>query len=61
MNKKESIQSEKDPDYELSRKEWLIKAGKYSIFTAASMMMILHPSRVAAQPSLTKPGDGSTF
>jgi hypothetical protein len=38
-------------DEKLSRKEWLEKAGKYSVFTAATMMMILHPTNAAAQDS----------
>jgi hypothetical protein len=42
-------------DEKLSRKEWLGKAGKYSVFTAAAMMMILHPGKVAAQDSLPAP------
>jgi hypothetical protein len=39
-------------DEKLSRKEWLGKAGKYSVFTAASMMMILRPGKVSAADSL---------
>jgi hypothetical protein len=42
-------------DEKLTRKEWLGKAGKYSVFTAASMMMILHPGKVAAQDSVPAP------
>jgi len=38
-------------DEKLSRKEWLVKAGKYSVFTAASMMLILAPGRTAAAQS----------
>ena len=45
---------------QLSRKEWLVKAGKYTIFTSASMMMILLPSKEAAAQS-APPDDGTGF
>jgi hypothetical protein len=38
-------------DQNLSRKEWIVKAGKYSVFTAASMMMILAPGKAQAADS----------
>jgi len=40
----------KDPlaDKKISRKEAISKAGKYALFTASSMMLILNP--VKAQP-----------
>ncbi len=42
----------------LSRKEWLAKAGKYTIFTAASMMLILGPGqRLAAQSAGSDPAN----
>ncbi len=40
----------------MTRKEALVKAGKYAAFTAAGMMMILSPKRSQAGSELTDPG-----
>jgi hypothetical protein len=51
MKNKRKKGSSKEKDDILSRKEWLVKAGKYSVFTAASMMLILAPGKNAAAQS----------
>jgi hypothetical protein len=51
MKENRKKENKKELAEKLSRKEWLGKAGKYSVFTAATMMMILHPGKVAAQDS----------
>ncbi len=48
-NKKQPERSPK----EITRKEALIKGGKYAAFTAATMLMILGPSKEAAAASET--------
>jgi hypothetical protein len=39
----------------ISRKEAILKAGKFAAFTAAAMMLILDPSHSMAQPPKSKP------
>ena len=57
IKKKEDIKALNET---LSRKEWVIKAGKYSIFTATTMMTILNPGKAQAEGSgATLPGDDS--
>ena len=51
MKDKQEKESEKIKDDNISRKDWLVKAGKYSVFTAASMMLILRPTNASAQDS----------
>lgn len=46
-NKKQTELTQK----EITRKEALLKGGKYAAFTAATMLMILGPSKKAAAQS----------
>lgn len=46
-NKKQTKLTQK----EITRKEALLKGGKYAAFTAATMLMILGPSKEAAAQS----------
>jgi hypothetical protein len=46
-NKKQTELTQK----EITRKEALLKGGKYAAFTAATMMMLLGPSKEAAAQS----------
>lgn len=46
-NKKQTELTQK----EISRKEAILKGGKYAAFTAATMLMILGPSKEAAAQS----------
>jgi hypothetical protein len=46
-NKKQTELTQK----EITRKEALLKGGKYAAFTAATMLMILGPSKEAAAQS----------
>ncbi|MEN8202837.1 MAG: hypothetical protein ABFS28_09600 [Bacteroidota bacterium] len=41
----------------ISRKEAISKAGKYAVFTASSMMLILNPVKAQAEPSPDLPPD----
>ncbi len=45
------------PEGDITRKEWLSKTGKYAVFTAASMMLILDPLRTYPQDSIPPTGD----
>ena len=50
---KKSLASEK----KISRKEAISKAGKYALFTAASMMVILNPVKAQYDSSPDLPPD----
>lgn len=57
--KKHANDSQKDGGSKISRKEALKTAGKYAIFTAASMMTVLSPKKSQAESaSPTAPGTG---
>jgi hypothetical protein len=49
-----------DLDPQISRKEAIVKAGKYAAFTAAAMMLILEPSQAQPPKSPPKPPRGSS-
>ena len=51
MKTRKNIKFKGLPEGELTRKEWLAKTGKYAVFTAATMMMILDPVRTYPQDS----------
>jgi hypothetical protein len=44
-------QEQQQPEKKISRKEAISKVGKYTVFTAASMMLILNPVKTEAQYS----------
>lgn len=52
---KESKKSKSREETKLSRKEAIRKGGKYAIFAAASMMLILGPSQESAAQSAPVP------
>lgn len=57
MNQNRSRKEEKSSGKEekITRKEAMKKAGKYAAFTAASMLTILHPTKLEAQDSPALP------
>ena len=54
--KKDTQSLENGREKTISRKEALLKAGKYAAFTAASMMLLMSPAKgVPTQNSISKP------
>lgn len=49
------MKKEREADKKISRKEAISKAGKYALFTASSMMLILNP--VKSQSMTSPPPD----
>ncbi len=55
MEQKDNKKQTEHNHDKITRKEALLKGGKYAAFTAATMMMILCPSKEAAAQSQPQP------
>ncbi|MFC2118831.1 hypothetical protein ACFLSY_09345 [Bacteroidota bacterium] len=58
MNKLKNTQKVEKTVDEISRKEALKKAGKYAVFTAATMLFLFSPKEAQAVSTPQPPGGG---
>jgi hypothetical protein len=58
-NSNKQDKSIKEENEEITRKDALIKVGKYAAVTAAAMLIVLSPKQSQAQSSVPTPGWGS--